>query len=88
MHLSRLVSSCTWWPRLSGLGMHRHAHGLDPYLGVYGLIAGALTRAQGGWACTSARTSPTSLCFVDFVEFAPPGGCRPLGCSRPGGSHN
>ena len=30
---------------------------------VYGLIAGALTRAQGGWACTSARTSPTPFLF-------------------------
>ena len=64
MHLSRLgllvhlVASSEW-----ALGMHRHAHGLDPYLGVYGLIAGALTRAQGGWACTSARTSPTPFLF-------------------------
>ena len=64
MHLSRLgllvhlVASSEW-----ALGMHRHAHGLDPYGGVYGLIAGALTRAQGGWACTSARTSPTPFLF-------------------------
>ena len=62
MHLSRLgllvhlVASLPWW------GLPRSA-GCSWPSGVARIDRWALTRAQGGWACTSARTSPTPFLF-------------------------
>ena len=73
MHLSRLgllvhlVASSEW-----ALGMHRHAHGLDPYLGVYGLIAGALLPWAHGAGVHLGRTWPTSLDAAGFGPELPP----------------